>query len=104
LEKKRGPEDPKVAHVLRNLAVFYRHQCQYAKAEPLFERALFILEKKQGPEDSEVAHVLRNLGVLYHHKGEGEYPKAESLSSGRFAFWRRSGRPKTTKWPGFFIT
>jgi len=36
LEKALGPEHPKVATSLNNLATFYHNQAQYAKAEPLY--------------------------------------------------------------------
>ncbi len=37
-----GPEDPRLATSLNNLAELYRAQGKYAEAEPLYERALAI--------------------------------------------------------------
>jgi tetratricopeptide (TPR) repeat protein len=50
-------------------------QGNYAKAEPLYQRALAIFEKVLGPDHPEVALVLNNLGKLYHT--QGNYAKAE---------------------------
>jgi tetratricopeptide (TPR) repeat protein len=47
-EKSFGPEHPAVATDLNNLAEFYDTQDQYAKAEPLYQRALAIREKPAG--------------------------------------------------------
>ena len=44
-----GPEHPDVARSLNNLAGLYRAQGQYAKAEPLYQRALGIREKALVP-------------------------------------------------------
>ena len=52
-------------------------QGQYAKAEPLYERALAIWEKALGPEHPDVATSLNNLAVLYDD--QGQYAKAEPL-------------------------
>jgi tetratricopeptide (TPR) repeat protein len=41
-----------VAESLNNLAGLYQAQGQYAKAEPLYKRALVILEKEQHPDGS----------------------------------------------------
>src|SRR4029079_551496 len=49
----------------------------YAKAEPLYERALAIREKALGQEHPDVAASLNNLAWLYHTKGD--YVKAEPL-------------------------
>ena len=62
---------------LNNLAALYETQGQYAKAEPLYQRALAIREKALGPEHPDVAASLNNLAVLYH--AQGQYAKAEPL-------------------------
>jgi CHAT domain-containing protein len=49
----------------------------YAKAEPLYERALKIREKALGPEHPDTATSLNNLGELYVYMGD--YLKAEPL-------------------------
>jgi tetratricopeptide (TPR) repeat protein len=49
----------------------------YAKAEPLFTRALAIGEKALGPEHPNVGTSLSSLALLY--EAQGEYVKAEPL-------------------------
>ena len=48
-EKALGPEHPETANSLNNLAVLYKAMGDYAKAEPLYQRALAIREKALGP-------------------------------------------------------
>ena len=48
--EKFGPEDPRLAATLNNLAELYRAQGKYAEAEPLYQRALAIFEKEQKRE------------------------------------------------------
>ena len=55
---------------LNNLALLYNSQGQYAKAEPLYKRALAIWEKALGPEHPAVAFTLENLGELYLKVGK----------------------------------
>jgi len=54
-----------VATSLSNLAALHDSQDQYAKAEPLYNRALAIREKALGPEHPDVATSLNNLAMLY---------------------------------------
>ena len=49
----------------------------YAKAEPLLQRALKIREKALGPEHPDTATSLNNLAALY--RDMGDYAKAEPL-------------------------
>ena len=72
-----GPQDPKLARSLNNLAQLYDDQGQYAQAEPLFQRALAIWQEALGPEDPGVAGTLNNLASLY--EDEGKYAQAEPL-------------------------
>ena len=37
----------------------------FAKAQPLYERALRIYEKTRGPDHADVAHCLTDLAVLH---------------------------------------
>ncbi|MCI0490795.1 MAG: tetratricopeptide repeat protein, partial [Blastocatellia bacterium] len=62
---------------LNNLAELYHTKGDYAKAEPLYERALAIEEKALGPDHPSVATSLNNLSSLYESKGD--YAKAEPL-------------------------
>ncbi len=50
-----GPQDPRLATTLNNLAGLYQAQGRYAEAEPLYKRALAIIEKALGPEHPPVA-------------------------------------------------
>ncbi len=55
-EKALGPEHPDTAGSLNNLAVLYRAMGDYAKAEPLYRRALAIREKALGKEHPDTAN------------------------------------------------
>jgi hypothetical protein len=55
----------------------YRAQGAYAKAEPLYLRALTISEKALGPEHPSTGTRLNNLAALY--RAQGAYAKAEPL-------------------------
>ena len=72
-----GPEDPRLATSLNNLANLYEAQGKYTEAEPLYQRALTIYEKALGPEHPNVATSLNNLAVLY--EAQGKYTEAEPL-------------------------
>ncbi len=54
--KAFGPDDPRLATTLNNLALFYDAQGRYAEAEPLYDRALRIYEKALGPAVSTTRH------------------------------------------------
>jgi CHAT domain-containing protein/tetratricopeptide (TPR) repeat protein len=76
-ERQFGPDDPKVATALNNLARVYRAQGRYAEAEPLYRRALAKYEKALGPDHPYIAAALNNLAVLYYT--QGHYAEAEPL-------------------------
>ena len=59
-----GDNDAALMESLDRLATTYQEQGEYAKAEPLFRRALAIAEKIRGPEHEETGSVLSNLGAL----------------------------------------
>ena len=50
-----GPDDPRLATTLNNLALLYDAQGRYTEAEPLYKRALAIREKALGPAHPGVA-------------------------------------------------
>jgi tetratricopeptide (TPR) repeat protein len=78
LQQRHHPkEHPDVAINLNNLALLYRAQGHYGKAEPLYQQALMIREKALGPEHPDVATSLNNLAEL--HVSQCQYDKAESL-------------------------
>jgi tetratricopeptide (TPR) repeat protein len=66
-----------IASTLNNLAMLYLSMDDYAKAEPLFQRALKINEKVLGPDHPRTAWGLNNLGRI--HLSIGDYAKAEPL-------------------------
>ncbi len=76
-EKALGPDHPKVAQSLNNLAALYLQKGKYAKAEPLFKRALGIREKALEPDHPYLVQSLNNLAALYQI--QGQYLKAEPL-------------------------
>ncbi len=59
-----GPDDERLATSLSNLAELYRAQGQYAEAEPLYRRALFVLTKALGPDHPNVATTVENYAAL----------------------------------------
>ena len=79
-KKVLGPEHPDVATGLNNLAGLYITLGQYAKAEPLYDRALAIREKALGPEHPDLAKSLNNLAGLY--RVQDQYGEADPLRSG----------------------
>ncbi len=72
-----GPQDPRLATSLNNLAEVYRLEGRYGKAESLLKRGLAIREKALGPEHPDVAGSLNNLAALYDD--QGKYAEAEPL-------------------------
>jgi tetratricopeptide (TPR) repeat protein len=67
-EKVLGPEHPKTATGLDNLATLLRDQGDFAGARPLHERALAIREKTLGPELT--ATSLTRLAMLLQDEGD----------------------------------
>jgi hypothetical protein len=65
---------------------------QYAKAEPLYGRALAICEKALGPEHPDVATSLNNLAGLYAN--QGRYAKVESLYQRALAIYEEALGPE----------
>lgn len=47
-----------MAEACSNLAILYNQNGDYARAKPLYERALRIWEKVKGPDCADVAHTL----------------------------------------------
>lgn len=69
VEKTFGSEHPYVAMISNNVAMLDQAEGMYAKAEPLFQRALTIREKAFGPDHPDVATSLNNLALLYQAEG-----------------------------------
>lgn len=76
-ENTFGPDHPKVAISLNNLAELYVIKGSYAEIEPLYKRALEINEKALGHDHPDVAISLNNLAELYYN--QGRYLEAEPL-------------------------
>ena len=70
----------------------YRGQGAYAKAEPLYVRALTISEKALGPEHPSTGARLNNLAGLY--RAQGEYAKAEPLYMRALAISEKAEGPE----------
>ena len=80
--EKFGPTDPRLATSLNNLAHLYHTQGDYAKAEPLFKRALAIMEKALGPDHPSVATSLENYAALLRAtKRQDEAEKLEKRAA-----------------------
>jgi len=92
LWERHQPEDERSLIALSGLGGLYRAQGQYAKAEPLYERALAIWEKALGPEHPDVATALNNLAGLYG--AQGQYAKAEPLYGRALAIWEKALGPE----------
>jgi hypothetical protein len=63
-EASYGPNNPKVAIHLNNLAQLFQVTNRLAEAEPLIRRALAIDEANYGPGHPNVASNLNNLATL----------------------------------------
>jgi tetratricopeptide (TPR) repeat protein len=75
--EKFGPDDPRFAVSMHNLANFYATQGKYSQAEPLSQRAVAILEKVRGAEHPQTAMARVGLADLY--QVESRFPEAEPL-------------------------
>ncbi len=77
-ERIEVPEDTAlVVNCILNLAFVYQFQGEFARAEPLFQRALAIGEQRYGPEHPLVADSLNNLAYFY--ASQNHYSLAEQL-------------------------
>jgi tetratricopeptide (TPR) repeat protein len=72
-----GPEHPRVAWSLRDLAYRYYLQSDFADAERLYLGALAILEKTLGADAPEVATILDDYAALLRQTGRAA--EAEGL-------------------------
>ena len=60
-----GPEDPRLATTLDNLADLFHTQGRDAESQRLYQRALRSAEEALGPEHPRVAGILNHLAGLY---------------------------------------
>jgi len=69
LERRFGPEHPKVAACLEGIASLCRDQGRLGEAETLYRRALAILERSAPPHDPRIADILENLTIVLYEVG-----------------------------------
>src|SRR5207248_2734284 len=72
-------DHPQTANVLNDLGQLYLSMGDYAKAEPLLQRAVRIREKALGPDHPHTATALNNLATLYIYIGN--YHNAIALAT-----------------------
>lgn len=80
-EQHYGPEHPRTAEALNNLALILQIFNAYKNSELLYQRALAIWERACGPESAEVGSAYNNLGFLAilrarHAEAEGYLRRA----------------------------
>ncbi len=80
------------AQGLYNQAMAFRGRGDFAKALPLYERALVIIEKSLGPEHPDTAGGLSNLANVYQDMGD--YAKALPLCERALAIYEKSLGPE----------
>lgn len=85
-EKALGAEHAEVATALVNLAEFHQLKMNYAKAEPLYQRALAIMDKVHDPLRPEVRQAAFNYACLLHRKDRAAEAKEVELR-----YWRAAG-------------
>ena len=88
-ERLFGPDHPKVAIRLNNLAQLLKATNRHAEAEPLYKRALAIDEQSFGPDHPNVARGLNNLALLLqatnrHAEAEPLYKRALAIDEQSF--------------------
>jgi tetratricopeptide (TPR) repeat protein len=74
---EHGKINPNVVLLVTRLALYNLGRGEYAKAEPLCQRALDMNERALGPDHPETAHSLNNLAGVYYN--QGRYGDAEPL-------------------------
>ncbi len=85
-EKVLGSEPIAIAEALNQLTILYIEEGEFAKAEPVAQRALAIREKRLGAADPDVAEAANMLGMVY--KENGDYDKAEPLFKQAFSIFQ----------------
>jgi tetratricopeptide (TPR) repeat protein len=86
-ENTLGPEHDDVAYALNTLALLHKSLGDFARAKPLFEKALQIFEKSHGPDHETVGLIQNNLANLY--LSSGEYDKAGPLYNSALKIFRK---------------
>ena len=91
-EKVLGPEHPRTAASLNNLAGLVHRQGDLRAARSLYERALAILKKERGSEDPDVATTLNNFAMLL--RDQGDFAGAEPLYARALAIREKAFGPE----------
>ncbi len=86
-----GPQSPRLATSLSNLAALYNAQGRYGEAEPLLKRVLAIDEKALRPDHPNLAIDITILAQLY--QAQGRYADAEPLYERSSAIWEKALGP-----------
>jgi tetratricopeptide (TPR) repeat protein len=68
-EQTLAPDDPSIAHTLRQLGDVYADQKRYIEAETAYKRALAINEEAYGDTSVLAAAALSDLALLYRRQG-----------------------------------
>lgn len=69
-----GPDHPKTARCLNNLAFLYSRQGNHEKAERFYQETLSIFERTQSMDDVMVPHILVNMALMF--QGQGQFAQA----------------------------
>ncbi len=96
-EKASGAEHPSVALSLSSVGVIHNLSGKYAKALPLFDRALAIREKAFPADDEQVLAGIKNLATTYTHLKQLDraLPLFERLLSAQEKKWGPTHQPLT---------
>lgn len=86
-----GPDDPRPASVLYNLAGVYVERGRYEQAEPLYRTSLAIWDKAFGAGHPRQAEVWNNLGFLYLQ--QGRHKEAEAWLGKALVAWEKGTGP-----------
>ncbi|MFQ5542301.1 MAG: tetratricopeptide repeat protein [Candidatus Binatia bacterium] len=89
-EEDFGPEDPKVASAIRNLAMLYQAQGRYTDAELLLHKALAIMDNVD-PDNLETSAVLEQLAEVW--QAQGRYAATEIILQRSLAIRERALGP-----------
>jgi tetratricopeptide (TPR) repeat protein len=71
-----GPQAAELPEILNNMARVYYMKADYARAEPLYLRAIAIDEKNLGPGDPQMADDYSRLAALYKKTGKNDQARA----------------------------
>ena len=75
--KAYGPQDPRLASALNDLAADFALNGKLVEAEQAYGKAMVLEEKASSPDQAGIAQIEVNMGAVY--RKEGKYPQAESL-------------------------